>query len=183
VNTLKAIAVELLALVIVAALAAAWGYHHGTQTAKAECAASLARIDSANLAELASTTARFRATEAKLNAALATQAHTHQQELTRVETAHQNLAARLRSGTVSVSIPAARCIAAASSGAAGRASAADQPARAELAPETAQALDRIATDGDTAIVDLNHCLAAYAAVRTAVAQATCTAATATPTGP
>ncbi len=83
--------------------------------------------------------------------------------------ASQTLAADLRAGRISLSIPAA---AAGSGGhvpgAAAGAVAGPGPARTELDPATGASLVAITSDGDAAIRDLNTCLGAYAAVRAQV---------------
>jgi len=109
---------------------------------------------------------QHRHAEAQLREQLAAQLTTAQETHARLQAERDAFAARLRSGASRVSIPAARCIA--NSGAGPAAAAGDLPARAELAPETAQALDRIASDGDDAIGELNRCIAAYEAARAIV---------------
>lgn len=93
---------------------------------------------------------------------------TLQQEKARREALSSQFADRLRAGAVRVSVPVAACHPAEP---AGDPSAGHPAARAELAPETALALDRIAGDGDAAILELNTCLIAHAQARAAVEQA------------
>jgi len=72
--------------------------------------------------------------------------------------------AALRAGTQRVSVAVRACSTAASSTDSAAASR-DTGARAELAPEVAADLANIAADGDTAIKDLNTCIATYNKVR------------------
>lgn len=74
-----------------------------------------------------------------------------------------SLATDLRSGAVRLSIATTGQRAASDDSAA----AGPGQARAELDPETADALVRITADGDDAIRDLNTCIAQYDAVRDA----------------
>lgn len=82
---------------------------------------------------------------------------------------HQILAAGMRSGAVSVRVPIvpalpARCPATGVS-APGHATAALEPAHAQLEPAAAADLATIGHDGDTAIRELNHCIAQYSEVQ------------------
>jgi prophage endopeptidase len=148
---------------------AAWraGASHSEQA----CHAERAQVAIASATELATRTTALRLAERELRDRLNTHATQHQQELDRLERSKSELAARLRAGTVRVSVPVAAesCVAAASTTAS--AGSEHQPAQAELAPEIALALDDIAADGDVAIIDLNRCIAAYDAVGRVIAQA------------
>jgi prophage endopeptidase len=112
--------------------------------------------------------AAFSRIERALRGQVDTLTLTLQQEKARREALSSQFADRLRAGAVRVSVPVAACHPAEP---AGDPSAGHPAARAELAPETALALDRIAGDGDAAILELNTCLVAHAQARAAVEQA------------
>jgi hypothetical protein len=156
-----------LTLLAAMACAAAIAWLGATGRASQACAARQARIEADAAAGLAAQSERHRSAERALRDRLDADTTRHHQEIADLERSKHDLAARLRAGAVRVSVPAAACVPAAG----GATSAADQTARAELAPETALALDDIAADGDAAILDLNHCLAAYDAARAAVSAA------------
>lgn len=83
---------------------------------------------------------------------------------------HQTLAADMRSGAVRVRVPIvpalpAHCPAPGLS-ATGHAAAAPEPAHAQLEPAAAADLAAIVHDGDSAIRELNHCIAQYGEVKT-----------------
>lgn len=167
---MQALAIALVNLLVGALL----GYLGGAHQQRLQASAQQARQEATAQADLAAAQARFRQVEAGLQQRFNNQATTYQQELARVKAAHQDFADRLRGRTLSVSIPVASC-SPASSAAPADPAAEPAPAHAQLAPETALALDAIATDGDAAAIDLNRCLAAYQDARTAVAAATCSA--------
>ncbi|MFZ5548081.1 MAG: hypothetical protein ACOZJX_05250 [Pseudomonadota bacterium] len=149
------------------ACAAALAWLGATGRATQACEAQQARDRAKAVQRLADLSERYRGIESALRDRLAVDATRHQQEIADLERSKNQLAARLRSGAVRVSIPAAACV----PGTGGAASPDAPAARAELAPETALALDGIAADGDAAIIDLNHCLAAYDAARAAAVSA------------
>jgi hypothetical protein len=156
-----------LTLLTAMACAAALAWPGASGRASQACEARQARVQAEAAAGLVAQSERHRNAEKALRDRIDSDRTRHQQEIADLERSKQDLAARLRAGTVRVSVPATACLPATSGGT----SAADQTARAELAPETALALDRIAADGDAAILDLNHCLAAYDTARTAVSAA------------
>jgi prophage endopeptidase len=146
------------------ACAAAISWIGSSGRANQACEACQARVEANAAARLAAQSERHRSAEKALRDRIDADSTRHQLEIADLERSKHDLAARLRAGAVRVSVPATACLPAAGGGA----SAADQTARAELATETALALDRIAADGDAAIIELNHCLAAYDAARAAV---------------
>ncbi|MGM9489733.1 hypothetical protein [Ideonella sp. YS5] len=148
------------------ACAAAIAWLGASGRANQACEARQARIEANAAAGLAAQFERHRNAERALRDRINADSTRHQQEIADLERSKHDLAARLRTGAVRVSVPATACLPAAGGGT----SAADQTARAELAPETALALDGIAADGDTAIIELNHCIAAYDAARAAVGE-------------
>jgi prophage endopeptidase len=153
-----------LTLLAAMACSAAIAWLGASSRANQACEARQARNEAKAAAGLAAQSERHRSVERALRDRIDADSTRHQQEIDELERSKHDLAARLRAGTVRVSVPATTCLPAA-----GRdASTADQAARAELAPETALALDGIAADGDTAIIELNQCLAAYDAARAAV---------------
>lgn len=80
----------------------------------------------------------------------------------------ETLLADLRAGRVRLSVPTVQAAGSAQrheSGGAGGAAPGPGQARAELDPEAGASLVAIASDGDAAILDLNACIDAYAAVR------------------
>ncbi len=153
-----------LTLLAAMACAAAIAWLGASGRANQACEARQARVEAEAAAGLAAQSERHRRAEKALRDLIGVDNIRHQQEIADLERSKHDLAARLRDGTVRVSVPAAACLPAADGGA----GAVDQAARAELAPETALALDAIAADGDTAIIELSHCLAAYDASRAAV---------------
>lgn len=82
--------------------------------------------------------------------------------------ASQTLAADLRAGRISLSIPAAAASGGHVPGAAAGAAVGPDQARTELDPATGANLVAITDDGDAGIRDLNTCIDAYAAVRAQV---------------
>lgn len=153
-------------LSLVGAIALAW--FAGATSSDAACKVTQAEEAARSAGQAALLSESYRRTERALRGQLDTANAHHQQELARRERSTLDLAARLRAGAVRVSVPVAACDPTSADSAAWPAAAAP---RAELAPETAIALDRIAADGDAAILDLNACLAAYEAARAAVASA------------
>ena len=153
-----------LTLLAAMACAAAIAWLGASGRANQACEARQARIEAKAAAGLAAQSERHRSTEKALRDRIDADNARHQQEIADLEGSKNDLAARLRAGAVRVSVPATACLPAAGGGA----GAAVQTARAELAPETALALDGIAADDDTAIIELNHCLAAYDTARAAV---------------
>lgn len=158
-----------LALCLCAAGIATVAWFAGATRAAATCQAEQSAATARTAAEHARQVESYRRAEHALRGQLDAATEYHQQELARLERSTIDLAARLRAGAVRVSLPAASCTVEAA--AAADPGLGDRTARAELAPETALALDRIAADGDAAIVDLNLCLAAYEAARAAVVAA------------
>lgn len=151
-------------LALLGAIAFAW--FAGAARSDATCKLTRAEEVARNAGDLALLSESYRRTERALRGQLDIANAHHQQELARRERSTIDLAARLRAGAVRVSVPVAACEPTRADSAAGPAAATP---RAELAPETSIALDRIAADGDAAILDLNACLAAYEAARAAVA--------------
>lgn len=91
------------------------------------------------------------------------------QERTHAQSQIQRLRAAVRSAAVRLSIPTTGPACPAAPGPEGASPAArPEQARAELAPEAADALVSIAADGDSAIRDLNACIDRYEAVRQAI---------------
>ena len=149
-----------------------WAVYHLTRQADQaahQVELQAAAVRRANAATQASE--QRRAAEAYLAASAAQSIATLTQEKARAQKDRDALAARLRAGTVRVSVPVLRCGSAGPSGSADPAGSAAEPTRAELAPEVAQSLDRIAGDGDDAIRELNTCISRYTAARAAVMQA------------
>jgi prophage endopeptidase len=163
------------ALVLSVATLGVAAWRVGASEGERSCRAEQAQAAIANVAQLAQRSQALRGAERELRGRLDLQTLAHQQELDRLERSNHDLAARLRTGAVRVSIPVVAdvvgraCAAPATADPGAGAEPAD--ARAELARETALALDDIAADGDAAILDLNRCLAAYETVRLAVSQA------------
>jgi len=153
-----------LTLLAAMACAAAIAWLGASGRANQACEARQARVEAKAAAGLAAQSERHRSAEKALRDRIDADSTRHQQEIADLERSKLDLAARLRAGTVRVSVPATACLPTAGGGAGPD----DPAARAELAPETALALDGIAADGDTAIIELNHCLAAYDAARAAV---------------
>jgi hypothetical protein len=160
-NTIAALVAFALSL----GLAYADGWFGGHRRAADAAEIERALAAGAAASELAAATARHAKAERDLRGRLDTLTINRNLEIAALERSKNDLAGRLRAGAVRMSIPAAACLPAASADPA----AGDQPARAELAPETALALDGIAADGDAAIIDLNTCLAAYETARATVA--------------
>ncbi len=163
-----------LALSVATLATASWRV--GAVQAERTCHAAQAQAAVDGARQRAEQIQALRDAERALRGRLDVQTLHHQQELDRLERSKNDLAERLRARTVRVSIPvvanpvvSGTCVAAAAADPG--AGAGHQPARAELAPEVALALDGIAADGDTAILELNRCLAAYETVRIAVSQA------------
>lgn len=160
-------------LILLALLAAShWAVYHLTH--QADQAAHQVELQAAAVRranERTQTSEQRRATEAGLAASAAQAITTLTEEKARAQKDHDAFAARLRAGTVRVSVPVLHCGAAGTGGTADPAGPAAGPARAELAPEAAVRLDRIASDGDDAIRELNTCIDRYAAARAAVMQA------------
>jgi hypothetical protein len=104
----------------------------------------------------------------QLTTTLAQRDAAHRKEISDVQEDAQQRAAALMSGRLRVSVPVANCTPAPA--ATGAPADDDRQARAELAPETAAALDRIVSDGDSAILDLNACIDRYNDVRDAIRQ-------------
>ena len=158
-----------LALSVATLAAASWRV--GAVQADRTCHAAQAQAAVDGAKQRAEQVQALRDAERELRGRLDAQTLHHQQELDHLERSKNDLAGRLRAGTVRVSVPVVldggTCAAAAATDPGTAAE--HQPARAELAPEVALALDGIAADGDAAILELNRCLAAYEAVRIAVA--------------
>ena len=149
-----------------------WAVYHITR--QADQAAYQVELQAAAVRranERTQTSEQRRAAEATLAASAAHTIATLTEEKARAQNDRDALAARLRAGTVRVSVPALRCGPAGPGGAADPAGAGSGQARAELAPEAAVRLDGIAGDGDDAIRELNTCIDRYAAARAAVMQA------------
>lgn len=83
----------------------------------------------------------------------------YEKEKKNAETEIADLRKRIQSGTVRLSVPTSRCTVSGNTGAA------TGQARAELDPETADALVAIAADGDSAIRELNLCIDQYRSVQ------------------
>lgn len=143
-------------------------YHAGGAARGAEVRLAWQAERTANARAVANALERTMDAERGVATQLAERDEKHRKELTDAKDEHERRARAMRSGTLRVSVPvtAASCTAATVPGpaAAGR----PAEARAELAPETAAALDGIAVDGDTAILGLNTCIDRYNIVRDAV---------------
>ena len=149
-----------------------WAVYHLTR--QADQAAHQVELQAAAVRranERTQTSEQRRAAEASLAASAAQSIAQLTEEKTRAQNDRDALAARLRAGTVRVSVPVLRCGPTGPGGTADPAGSGPGQARAELEPATAIALDRIAGDGDDAIRELNTCISRYAAARAAVMQA------------
>lgn len=162
-----------LAFVGSALLATVLAYHLGAWDAEDRTRDACLAQEQARSAQhrqaLQEASARIVHAEQQLQAQLTVLKQTHYQEIADAQARHDRLVAGLRAGAVRVSIPVAvpaACAAAAGGGPA----AGHREARAELTPEAGAALAAIAHEGDTAILDLNRCVDAYAAARAAVTQ-------------
>jgi prophage endopeptidase len=115
--------------------------------------------------ERTQTSEQRRAAEASLAASAAQAIHTLTEEKARAQKDRDALAARLRAGTVRVSVPVLHCGAPAPVAPLTLPALQLAPREPNLRQRLQLALDGIASDGDDAIRELNTCIDRYAAAR------------------
>jgi hypothetical protein len=150
-------------------LALAWtalAFSAGRLVEAAKGAAEVATLKSQYSDRLAEAQSAVMHAGEQLTTQLAERDTIHRKEIADVEQVAQQRAAALMSGRIRVSVPVASCTPTPVT--IGTSAVTDGETRAELASETAAALDRIASDGDSAILDLNACIDQYNTVRNAL---------------